>query len=82
MILKERQNKTNKVVYQQIVIASLLHAKLLFSFPRIPFPETVKLRIGGFFGGRKCRKALWLQAREASWSVCKRTLKRVEIFHV
>ena len=24
----------------------------------------------------KCRKALWLQAREALWSNCKQTLRR------
>ena len=49
-----------------------------------PFPETIKLRIRGFFCAWKnfcrtchcevkCRKALWLEACEALWSSCKRT---------
>ena len=61
-----------------------LHQNFLVSFPRIPFPETIELRIRGFFHARKnscktrrydvkCRKALWLRAREALWSNCKRT---------
>ena len=58
--------------------------KSLVSFPRLPFPETIKLRIRSLLRARKnscrtchyegkCRKALWLQAREASGSNCKRT---------
>ena len=68
-----------------LVISMLLHPKCLVSFPRIPFPETIKLRIRDAFRPRKnsCRAshydvtkyriALWLQAREALWSNCKRT---------
>ena len=33
----------------KLVIAVLLHPKCLVSFPRIPLPETIKLRIRGFF---------------------------------
>ena len=71
------------MVYQQIVNAALLHPKFLVSFPRIPFPETLKLRIRGFPARNnscktfhyeaKCCKVLWLQARQALWSNCKRT---------
>ena len=66
-----------------MVIAALLHPKVLISFPRIPFSETIELRTRGFFRVRKnscrmchlakCRKALWLQARGALWSNCKRS---------
>ena len=63
------------------MIAALLHPNFLESFPRIQFPETRTLI--GFFHSRKnsckkchyevkCRKALWLQAREALCSNCKR----------
>ena len=40
-----------------VVIAVLLHPKCFASFPRIPFPETIKLRIRGFFHAQKnsCR---------------------------
>ena len=34
------------------MIAALLHPKGFVSFPRIPFPETIKLRIRGFFRAR------------------------------
>ena len=68
-----------------MVIAALLpDPKFLASIPKIPFPETMRLRMRGFFRARnnscrmchckvKCRKALWLQLREALWSNCKRT---------
>ena len=66
------------LVYQQMAI---LHPKCSVSFPRIPFPETIKLRIRGIFCARKnscrmchyegkCREASWLRAREALWSNC------------
>ena len=58
--------------------------KCLVSLPRIPFPQTIKLWMRGFFRARKnscrtchyevkCRKTLWLQAREAVWSDWKQT---------
>ena len=70
-----------KLVHQQIVSAALLHPKCLVSFSRIPFPETIKLRIRGILCARKnsCRtchyedkrcKALWLLAREVLLSNC------------
>ena len=63
---------------------ALLHPNFLVSFPIIPSTETIKLRIRAFFRARKnlcrtghyeakCRNAIWLQAREALWSNCKRT---------
>ena len=64
---------------QQIGIAALLHPRILESFPRILFPETIKLQIHvrGSFHVQKnscrtcqdeCVKALWLQARKALYS--------------
>ena len=53
----------------------------LVSFPRIPYPEAIKLRTRGFPARKnscrschyeaKCRKALCLQAPGALWSNCK-----------
>ena len=47
--LPEKRSKWYRMlpVYQQILIAALLHPKFLVSFPRIPFPETVKLNGSG-----------------------------------
>ena len=84
------------LVYQQIVIAALLHPKVLLSFSTIPFPETIKLQIRGFFRAQKnscrtchyevkSRKALWLDAREALWYNCgppKRTESNESIFNL
>ena len=61
-----------------------MYQQFLVSFPSIPFPETIKLRIRDFFHARRnsfrtchyeieCRKALWSQGREVLWSNCKRT---------
>ena len=81
----------NKVEYQQLA-AALLHPKLLVSFPRIPFPETVKVRIrdSSFVREKnswrtchyevKCHKAYWLGTREALWSNCKQTHSSKSIF--
>ena len=41
------------VVYQQMVIAALLRPNSLVSFPRIAFPEALRLRIRGCFRTRK-----------------------------
>ena len=56
-----------KLVYQRIVIAALLHTEVLVSFPSIQIPETIKLRIRGFFRARKnsCRTCHY----EESWSI-------------
>ena len=68
------------LVYQQIY--PQWFPKIIGELPRIPFRETTKLRIRGFFVHErtrverfimKCRKALWLRAPEALWSNCKRT---------
>ena len=77
-------NTVHITVYQQIVMAAILHPKVLVSFPRIPFSETINLWIRGFFWTWtnscrmchyevKCRKAFWLQAHETLWSNCKQT---------
>ena len=72
--------------YQHKMISVLFHSEFLVSFP-ITFPETSISRnfpMRGFFRLRKnsritcrcevkCRNALYLQAREAVWSNCKRT---------
>ena len=60
-----RETKTTKMhtricillVYQQIMTTALLHPNCLVSFPKIPFPETKKLRTRGAFYVRKntCR---------------------------
>ena len=67
-------------LYQQIVIFVLWHPGLV-RFPKLPFPETIKLQIRGFFyawkNHRMCLhevkfcKALWLQVHEALWFNCK-----------
>ena len=78
---RNNDNNNNNRNNQQTVNAALLRLNLLVSFLWIPFPETLKLRIRRFFVGKrtlaerviKCRKALWLHAREALWSNCKQT---------
>ena len=47
------------------VIAALLHPKCLVSFPRIPFPETIKLRIRSF-PARKNSCRTWSQVSQSS----------------
>ena len=57
------------------MIAALFHPKYFVSFPRIPFLGTIEIQNKTLFSQRrtyrydfKCRKALWLQAREELWS--------------
>ena len=81
-----------KLVYrEQIVIAAFFHPKFLVSFPRIPFEETIKLRIRGLFRARKnscrtchevmCHKALWVgSARGTVVSLQTHAVERFEIF--
>ena len=45
----------SKLVYQQIVNAALLHPEVLVSFPRLPFPETIKWRIRGLCRAQNSR---------------------------
>ena len=54
------------LAYQQIVIAALLRPKCLVSFPRIPFPETMNLRIRGFPARKEsCKTCHW----DRSWNI-------------
>ena len=97
-LLKEKQNSTaptptsqaqQQQSYKKKTITSTDSDYCAFApnvfgkLPRIQFPETIKLRIRGFFRARKnscrtchsfwCRKVLWLQVGEAVWSNCKQT---------
>ena len=70
-------------MYDHVVIAALLYTTVLVSFPRILFPETMKLWIRGFFHAWKKKTVqnmsssvgkhggMW--ARKLLWSNCKWT---------
>ena len=45
------------------------HLNLVANFEKIPFPETIKVRIGGFFGVRRAERVIMNLQLEVSQSI-------------
>ena len=80
-------------MYDHVVIAALLYTTVLVSFPRILFPETMKLWIRGFFHAwkkklcRTCHQVLGSMVECEHASYCglianEHAVKRIRIFPV